>query len=694
MTQIPSDLPDPADGLSGRPGRRAGRHSSGTSPAPAPRKFRPELQGLRALAVALVVIYHVWIGRVSGGVDVFFVISGFLITGALFRAASRGPLNFGTMWARQAARLIPATFVVLIACIPLGVAFLPEARWLQAVKEVLASAVFMENWRLGADAVDYAAQHNTASVVQHFWSLSIQVQFYVVWPLLVALVALVAGYAREKLRAYLTLTMIGVLVASLTFSIVLTNANQPLAYFHSLTRAWEFALGGLLALVIDTVVLTRVLRLALGWIGVLGLVACGLVLQVDRVFPGYAALWPTLSAIAILVAGVSGSPLGADRLLSTRPMQYLGDISYSLYLWHWPVLVFYLTARDRAEVGLRGGAVIVAISVVLAIATHHLVEEPIRRARLTDRSRTRLSVAMVVVVLVAAGGWQISAYQLASKQGVVGDARHPGALALRQGLPDDGNGDVSLVPPMVTIGQDWGQQHGDWTCRPAAGQPDVPECTLATNGAPGRTLVIIGDSHSQQYVDALQPIAERRNWRLVTFLLGACPFSTQSDTDPTNVACVQWNQISADAVLAVHPDAVFTAGSSEVRVGLTERTPPGYVQQWQRMNDAGIPVVAFRDNPRYDSSRPDCVQQFGPSAPECSVPRAEVYPAVPSYSRVPGVPPNVSFLDMSDMFCDAEKCPAVIGNVLVYLDDNHITATYMTSMSSVVEERLDQALGW
>jgi peptidoglycan/LPS O-acetylase OafA/YrhL len=652
------------------------------------------LQGLRALAVALVVVYHVWIGRVSGGVDVFFVLSGFLITGALFRSASRGPLSLGPMWARQATRLIPAAFVVLIVCIPLGVAFLPESRWLQAVKEILASAVFMENWRLGTDAVDYAAQHNTASVVQHFWSLSIQVQFYVVWPLLVALVALAAGYARDKLRIYLTLTMIGVLVASLTFSVVLTLTNQPLAYFHSLTRAWEFALGGLLALVIDTVVLSRALRLAMGWIGVLGLVACGLVLQVDRVFPGYAALWPTLCAVMILLAGVTGSPLGADRVLSSRPMQYLGDISYALYLWHWPVLLFYLVARDREEVSLPGGPAIVVTSVVLAVATHHLVEEPIRRARLTDRSRTRISAAMVVVVLVAAGGWQIAAYQRASDLGAIGDADHPGAMALREGLPNDGRTAMEPVPSMVTVTQDWGQQRGAWTCQPVPDQPQVPECTLATNGTPERTLVVVGDSHSQQYVDALQPIAESRNWRLVTFLVGACPFSTHSDSDPDNAGCMGWNQIAADTIIALHPDAVFAAGSREVRAGLTEQTPAGYVEQWRRMNDAGIRVVAFRDNPRFPSSRPDCVQQFGADAPECGVARADVYAATPPYEQTPDLPPNVYFLDMSDALCDPEQCPAVVGNVLVYMDDNHVTATYMRSMAPMVEERLDQALGW
>src|SRR4051794_16279211 len=174
--------PDPVDPVSG-PVPHAGPTPSAPDTERA-RRFRPELQGLRALAVLLVVAYHVWFGRVSGGVDVFFVISGFLITGQLFRAAARGRLRFRPMWARQAARLLPAAFTVLVVCAIAGALLLPEARWQQTLHELFASAVFLENWQLAADSVDYAAQHNTQSVVQQFWSLSVQVQFYVVWPLL------------------------------------------------------------------------------------------------------------------------------------------------------------------------------------------------------------------------------------------------------------------------------------------------------------------------------------------------------------------------------------------------------------------------------------------------------------------------------------------------------------------------------
>ncbi|WP_051232932.1 acyltransferase family protein [Pseudonocardia asaccharolytica] len=656
------------------------------------RRFRPELQGLRALAVALVVVYHVWFNRVSGGVDVFFLISGFLITGQLFRAAARGPIPFRPMWGRQIARLFPAALTVLLATVVAGLLLLPEARWLQTVREVVASAFFLENWRLAADAVDYSAQHNTASVVQHFWSLSIQVQFYVVWPLLVALVAMVAGRARERLRGHLTLTLLGVFVASLVFSVLLTITNQPLAYFHSLTRVWEFALGGLLALGIDAIVLAPRLRVVLGWVGIIGLLSCGMVLQVGSVFPGYAALWPTLCASLVILAGATGSPHGADRFLSTRAMRYLGDISYALYLWHWPVLLFVLVVGEQETVGFEGGTLIIAGSLLLAVLTHHLVEEPVRRAPFGLRGQYRVGAVSLVVVLVAAAVWQFAAVARANPLAAIGDPDHPGAIALLDGFSYSGSPDAEALPPMITINEDWAHlEH--WECAPLAGFPAMDRCVQPVD-SPTRRIVLVGDSHIQQYAAAMIPAAEDRGWQLVTIMRGACPFSTASEVDPDDQECVDWNEAAVQEIIDLQPDAVFALASRDVRAGLTEQTPPGFVEQWRRLDELGIPVLAVRDNPRFDYSPPDCLQQHGRGAQECGVARDEVYAPVPPYALIPDMPANVRFLDFSDLLCNDRFCPAEVGNVLVYMDFNHVTATYMASMAPVVGQRIDAEMGW
>ncbi len=669
----------------------------GTGPAVGPlvRVHRPELQGLRAVAVALVVVYHVWFGRVSGGVDVFFVISGFLLTGQLARAAGRGPLELGRRWSRTIVRLVPCAVVVLVATVVAGTLLLPEGRWPQTLREVVAAALFLENWRLAADAVDYAARSTMSSPVQHFWSLSIQGQFFLVWPLLVALVALAARGDAARVRAHLTVATLGVFAASLTFSVVLTATNQPLAYFHSLTRLWEFALGGLLALTIDTVRPARRTRVHLGWIGLVGLLACGAVLRVSAVFPGIAALWPTGCAVLVLLAGETGARFGADRLLRSRPLRYVGDLSYPLYLWHWPVLVFCLVLTGRDRLDLTTGAGVVALSVGLAVLTHHAIEKPV--PRLPDGGY-RVAVAGLAAVFLASGMWQVEAMNRARGVGEVGDIRYPGALALAAGEPAP----APLLPPPVSVTDDWVRIER-WDCVPMTRFP-MDACTRPVE-TPQRRIVVVGDSHAQQLAGALVPIADRHGWQLTVIARGACPFSTASEVVADEADCLAWGEAAAAEIADLRPDAVVTLASRDVRVGLTERTPPGFVARWQQLARLSIPVLAIRDNPRFDRSMPDCVQSLwaqsswvqrpgGEDAPPCGVERAAVYAAEPPWTHVPDVPPNVRFLDIADRVCGPALCPAVIGNVLVYLDDNHLTASYSTSMAPLVEGDVVAALGF
>ncbi len=649
--------------------------------------FRPELQGLRALAVVLVVVYHVWFDRVSGGVDVFLLISGFLLTGQLARAAERGALDLPGRWSRMIVRLVPSMTVVLVATVVASAVLLPEGRWPQTVREVAAAALFLENWQLAADAVDYAARNNMTSVVQHFWSLSIQGQFYLLWPLVVAVVVLSSGGVPQRLRVQLTSTTAVVFAVSLLHSIALTATNQPLAYFHTLARLWEFALGGLLALHIDAVRLSRRVRVVLGWVGVVGLLACGAVLPGASVFPGVAALWPTGCAALVLLAGVTGSPRGADRLLGHRSLQYLGQVSYPLFLWHWPILVLHLVTGGHERVGLGAGVGIVALSFVLAVLTHHLVEQPLLRRPTTTRAGYRLGALGTALVLLAAGMWQLDTVRRASSADQAGADLHPGAVALVSGPVDV----APLQPPPVAVYEDWVRiEH--WDCRPMGGFP-MDVCAQPVDGAPARRVVVVGDSHVQQLTGALVPIARRYGWQLTAIVRGACPFSTASEVVPDEPDCLAWNAAAADEIAQLRPDAVVTLATRDVRTGLTEQTPPGFVAQWTRLDALGIPVLAVRDNPRFDFSVPDCVQQRGRGAVECGAPREAVYHADPPWTRLADVPPNVTFLDIADAVCDATTCPGEVGNVLVYLDDNHLTATYATSMATLLETEVLAAVG-
>jgi peptidoglycan/LPS O-acetylase OafA/YrhL len=671
----------------------AGQHPKAVvSRPPNGRSYRPELQGLRALAVLLVVIYHVWLGRVSGGVDVFFVISGFLLTGQLTRAAGRGRVEFRPLWGRMIKRLFPAALTVLVAVMAASILLLPESRWFQTIREVIASALYLENWQLAADSADYFAQNNGKSVVQHFWSLSIQGQLFIAWPLLIVGVALVARRFGGGLRTWVAGTLGVIGAASLAYSVVLTAQNQQLAYFHSLTRVWEFVLGGLLALFVDAVVLPKLVRVVMGWVGVVGLVSCGMILQVGSVFPGYAALWPTLCAVLVLLAGATASPAGADRLLSSRPLRYVGDLSYALYLWHWPVLLFYLAYRRQPEVGLKGGAVIIALSVGLAVLTHHLIEEPARKSRFGEPAgwgAYRFGAVMLVAALLAAGSWQFYSGERAKFGIAIDDPNHPGAAAQYPGFRYRGEEGVEPLPPLVALPDEWGSTEG-MDCAAASGNQAI--CVERPAGTPVKSVVMIGDSHMQQYLAVMRPIAEKRNWELTAILAGACPFSSDAYVEDGQ-GCVDWNADARDKIIAMKPDMVFTQATHDVRVGLTEKTPPGFVQEWTALTAEGIPVVAVRDTPRQPFDPPTCVQQNGVTAPACATPKAELYADTPPYATAPDMPSGVSFVDFTAYFCDT-VCPPVIGNVWVYRDFNHPTATYMRTLSPIVEEELVTTLRW
>jgi peptidoglycan/LPS O-acetylase OafA/YrhL len=666
--------------------------------------YRPELQGLRALAVGLVVVYHVWVNRVSGGVDVFFLVSGFLLTGQLVRAAERGELDVRRQWSRAVLRLVPVAAVVLVCTAVASALVLPSGRWSQTLREVLAAMLFLENWQLAADSVDYAARHNAASPVQQFWSLSVQGQFFLLWPLLIALVALACRSPRE-VRRRVTVVLLIVIGMSLVYSIELTASAQPLAYFHTLTRLWEFAAGGLLALHGHRVAAGRRARVLAGWAGVVGLVSCGIALPVAAVFPGWAALWPTGSAALVLVAGRTGSGGGVDRLLSSPVARYLGDISYPLYLWHWPLLVFHLQAGQHEDVAPGSGAAIVAGSLGLAAITHHLVEKPVLRQRVptaalvptTGSLAPRYGAAAMVSVLLATGTWQVVIAGSLEAADVYSVETHPGARALRTGPIDP----APLLPPPVTVYEDWVRIER-WDCAPMAGFPmDVctqPVPTPADDGgspeAPGRRIVVVGDSHAQQLTGALIPLAEQNNWQLITIIRGACPFSTASEVVPDEPDCLAWNAAAADEIIALRPDAVVTLATRDARVGVTEQTPPGFVEQWRRLDAVGIPVLALRDNPRFDHSIPDCVQHRPEDVAGCGANRTDIYAPDPPWTALEDLPANVTFVDIADAVCDQQRCPPVIGNVLVYLDDNHLTATFTASMADLLADQVHQGLGW
>lgn len=668
-------------------------------------RYLPEIDGLRGVAIALVIVYHLWFRRVSGGVDVFLFLSGFLITGSLLRAVEQhGRIRFASFYARIVRRIFPPALTVLLGVAVATLVWLPQTRWRDTLADITASALYVVNWHLAGNSVDYLATRDSASPVQHYWSLAIQGQFYLIWPLLMTAAALLATRLAARPRAAIAVLVGAVFVLSLGYSVYRTPLLQAFTYFDTFARLWEFALGGLLLLTLPYLRLPRAAAAALGWSGLAALVICGAVFSGGDEFPGWAALWPTLAAALIIAAaagtdgaaasGAGGVP-GISRLLRSWPLARLGNLSYALYLWHWPVLICYLSVTDRIAASLRGGLLVVAISVALAVVTRWLVELRLPRTGLGQRSNSggfALAAAGVAAVLVTTGAWH---GYLSARQPPPHDPRsYPGAahLAEPRDLPD-----VPYLPESWNAKQDraviYDADHEG--CHQDMRGSKVLWCAFGRADA-DRTIALVGGSHSAHWLPALLELTEPYRWRIVSITKASCRFQPLSHRDRDNrigQSCAEWNEGVIAELERLRPDAVMT--TSTTGQGGRDYTPEGYITQWRRLDGLGITVLAVRDTPWHTSGVPDCVERRGPAAPGCVLDRREhglVGPAV--VERRTDVPGNVRFLDMTDYVCAPERCAPVVGNILVYSDAHHLTATYARTMAPYLADEIVAATGW
>ncbi len=669
--------------------------------------YRPEVQGLRALAVLMVVTYHVWLGRVSGGVDVFLLISAFLMTLSFTRKVESGkPLRLLHHWLHLLKRLLPAVVVVVLGILVGTWAILPASRWPDILDQAWASLLYRQNWLLAETAVDYYAQdHSGASPLQHFWSLSIQGQVFLLWPLVFAGAALLrrvllrwTGLAGPWLnyRVLLGAAFGVIFAASLAYSIDQTANNPAYAYFDTRARLWEFALGSLVALALPLFRPRKELRVVLGWAGLAAMLSCGLLLAVDRSFPGFVALWPTLAAAAIILAGQSGSRFGVDRILTWRPLVALGDNSYALYLWHWPLLVLALAGLGLSSPNLWQGLVIVAVSVLLAVLTTRYVERPLREWHWPEARAWRTAAVIAACGALLAGPvtlWQ--SHIVADEAAAASQPREltPGAAALAPENAGKPTPAAKIIPAPAAMKNEWADIDGLCTDGNVPRDPLLQGCLQNSRPDPvTKRIVVLGDSHAQQYMAALGPVAKSHGWEVVTLLKGNCRFGGLSDQ--RDAACNAFNKASSDYVLEHKPDAVFTVASLTHKDAPYETEVPQYLEGIKPFTDAGIDVVGIRDNPRFSLNMPECVQKKGTDAADCNVPLMESLAASSPLDGYRGKVARLHLMDMSDFICADGNCPAVVGNVYVYKDDNHLTKTYVQSMIPMFEERLLAATGW
>lgn len=641
--------------------------------------LRTDIQGLRAVCILSVVFYHAQLPGFSGGfvgVDAFFVVSGFLIVGMLLDEVNRtGRVDLVGFWGRRARRLLPNATVVLIATLALGAVLVPPHAWEILAAEVAFASVYLANYRFASKAVDYFHFDDPLSPALHYWSLSIEEQFYIVWPVL-----LLAACWHPRFRRSAPAILLGLIWAlSFAYCMSVATNNQPLALFHTETRCWQLATGGLAAVLIRRV---GPLPSPLGWIGLAALVVAVVGLNDRMAYPSTLALLPTMGTASILLTAPShrGSVV---TVLGRSPLQWIGARSYSWYLWHWPALVY-------AGMIWPGQQSAVLLSVPLSLALAHVVfkhvEDPIRRGAVLPSPRRSLAAGSVAIAAVLACS---AAF-----------ARMPNMT---------GGTTAELSEALKRSSSDRGQNYAD-ACHLGYETAPHRECAYGTAASP-RRVVLFGDSHAAQWFPAVNAAATAAGWQFNAWTKTSCPAADvtiwYAPRRAPYTECDHWRREIMDRLTGLNrPDLVFIASLTTYDVigGLQDRRTGVPMlrddarQAWQdglrstleRLASAGVPVVIVRDTPKAFRSFAACLAQGGGTA--CDRPRSQALEPVPSEVVVARefAGRGVTVLDLTERICGRAVCPAMRDKMIVYADHHHVTAAFATTLSAEFGKALDR----
>ncbi|AQA06713.1 acyltransferase [Mycobacterium sp. MS1601] len=704
-----------------------------------PARYRPDIEGLRAVAVLAVVLFHAQIPGLDGGfvgVDIFFVISGFLITGLLWRETSTtGTVRLRNFYGARARRLLPAAALVGIITLITSAILLPPLQARSAVGDGIASALYVSNYRFILQGVDYSAPTITPSPFQHYWSLGVEEQFYFVWPVLMIVTAWWIRRRRRQPndqgshspRPYLVVLTL-VAVTSFSLSLLASYWAPFVAFFSLPTRAWQLAIGGLIALTATQWHrLPRHTAITLGWTGLTVIALACTQLNETTLYPGIAALLPTLGTALVIGAGCALPTHGCGQLLGLSPMRTLGRLSYSWYLWHWPILILTpLLVGHPLNLPSRCAAAV--LSLALAALTLHHVENPLRFAP-TIRTSARRSlelgalatagaVAVGVVLLVAVPapvgrGTPRTPVTLAAAPVPAGagtaayDAAVEWAFAqvhsAVEASADLGAVPSNLQPPLADASAELNDVYLNG-CLRSAWQIEQPDCASGDLDS-STTVTVVGDSNSAMWNPAFRALAELRGWRLQMMGKAGCPLMDLPTRSPQlhreYTECSQWRTEVLTRLRAEPPELVvvgmwrqygydgypagFTAYDRAWLAGLTELV--------HQLRTTGAQVLVLGPVPDPQSIVPICLSGHLDNATACAPTRSTaVNHTGITAENTATTAAGGHYADLTNLFCTNDTCPVIIGNTLVYLDRNHLTTEYARLLAPAIGALADRAL--
>lgn len=718
--------------------------------ADAPKTFRPDIEGLRAVAVLAVVLFHAGVPGINGGfigVDVFFIISGFLITGMLWReAGTSGTVSLRRFWGARARRLLPASATVGVITVIASALILPALQVKTVAIDAITSALYVSNYWFIASGLNYFGKDElvSPSPFKHYWSLGVEEQFYLLWPVLIIVTAWVIQRARRaggsgegsspSTRPYIALLA---MVAALSFVVclVLTYIIPPIAYLSLPTRAWQLAIGGLVALTaVHWRKVPAVPAMVLGWIG-LGMILLACVwLDGTTDYPGLAALLPTFGSALIIGSGCAVAGQGCGRLLGTSPMRAIGRISYSWYLWHWPVLVLVPAVLGYSP-NLPVRLASMAFSAGLAVWTLRYIENPFRfseRFRRSPRNSLMLGgiatgAAIAAGVVVLAGSPTPVGPGPAAPPLIISAAPTPAGLPME--VYDEAVNNVfgqvnsavtnalqmtsvpsNLNPPLTGTPAELTAIMADGCMRSFPFFDGYqPECITGNRSSP-TTVAVIGDSHAAMWNPAFQSAIDQRGWRMLLMAKTSCPIVDLPLTEHLNSMseelqrCAQWRSRIMERLRAEPPQLVVVASLraySPQGIGIWDK--PGFdsfnagwvdglgdlVAQLRRN---GSQVLVLGPEPKLPSVSPNCLSAHLRDPMAC----AATWPAVNDAgiaAESAAVRTNGGqYASTAELFCSDSRCPAIVANTMVFYDATHISSKYSLAMGPVMGALIDRAL--
>nr|WP_315296215.1 acyltransferase family protein [Mammaliicoccus lentus] len=651
------------------------------------RKFRPEIEGLRIVAALLVAIYHIWFGKVSGGVDVFFVVSGFLITTSIISTINKtGEFKFWPYISKLMKRLFPLAFIIILVVLILSIFFLPSTIFDKTIKETFSSMFYYQNWQLAISNTDYLDANQMKSPFEHYWAMSIQGQFYIIWFILFSgILLLIKKYGLSNGKRLVNVVLGFLFIVSFIYSVYLTAINQPLAYFITFTRVWEFALGGLLCINLSSIKISNIAAEIIGWIGLIGLILTGALFDVSTMFPGYIALWPMTCALLIILSGNKETKYGVKNFLSMPIMIKLGGVSFGIYLWHWVLLSFY-KYNISENPGIVAGLLIILLSIALSFVTTKYIETPIRNAKFNKLAFKRIGYIALVNILLITGLVSHNQYVKIQDKKAVANKDYPGALSIN--LDKDKIKENKPKPEFANVFDDLPQSHLD-NSNQSMSKSEVKVGKYGKQKDYKATIALIGSSHSEHWLGAVIKAAEENDYRVINITRSGTRFSTGykkntlQDDWVKNVENYLEKADDIDLVLS-H----VTASDTE-----SEKIQQQMVDQLLKVkNNYGIEVMAIRDIPRYDFNVSEELEKHGEKDTIERMNKGNRQLDEAFWEQISNEEKDLPQFDPSEYFKVNGKYRPIIGNIVVYRDMDHMTNTYSETFGPILGDEIKKVV--